>query len=138
MSVCLSVPSSPVCPMPSNKKIPETKNLLNKVVTHTLRVTKIHSAHSEVLGKAKPNYAYKIIKPYQLLRVGPKQLYALAHLRCTHASGTWYFLVIFRLCKQVYFIFFFTKSIIFGPLQYLLEKKINVFKIFHKIYHKIR
>ena len=38
--------------------------------------------------EAKPSYVHTILKKHHLLRVGPKQLCASAHLGCTRAAGT--------------------------------------------------
>ena len=38
--------------------------------------------------EAKPSYVHTFLKKHHLLRVGPKQLCASAHLGCTPAAGT--------------------------------------------------
>ena len=53
-------------------------------------ILKPHSQSSVRLMscEAKPSYVHTILKKHHLLRVGPKQLCALARLGCTRAAGT--------------------------------------------------
>ena len=78
-------------PHGQSSKIP-VRLLLSKVKpSYGYSILKTHGQISKTRllpSEAKLNYVYTTLKKYHLLRVGPKQLCALAHLGCTRAAGT--------------------------------------------------